>query len=158
MIEIILIISSPYFIQNDDGDMLTRDSELLLPGNYYVISDGPIDINNEIILTRTISVTTGTRTRGFTNQVRQRDGRCVVTKEENPLAAAEFWTGFEAAHMFPLAYEQYWIDQNFSRWITIPESRGGPINSVQNGLLLRSDIHQLFNTYLFSINPDVSSA
>ncbi|KAL9099258.1 MAG: hypothetical protein Q9163_005223, partial [Psora crenata] len=28
------------------------------------------------------------------------------------------------------------------------------INSKQNGLLLRSDVHQLFDTYDFSINPD----
>ena len=32
---------------------------------------------------------------------------------------------------------------------------GGSINSVQNGLLLRSDIHQLFDMYRISINPDV---
>lgn len=36
----------------------------------------------------------------------------------------------------------------------VPDT-GGTINSVQNGLLLRSDIHQLFDFYDFSINPDV---
>jgi len=30
-----------------------------------------------------------------------------------------------------------------------------PLNSVQNGLLLSSDIHQLFDNYAFSIKPDV---
>jgi hypothetical protein len=30
------------------------------------------------------------------------------------------------------------------------------INSVQNGLLLRGDLHDQFDQYLFSINPDVS--
>jgi hypothetical protein len=55
--------------------------------------------------------------------------------------------GFEAAHIFPLAYEGHRIQ---------PENtRGGTINSVQNGLLLRSDIHQLFDSYDLSINPDV---
>jgi len=30
------------------------------------------------------------------------------------------------------------------------ENNGGKINSVQNGLLLRRDIHQLFAVYMFS--------
>ncbi|OJD21951.1 hypothetical protein ACJ73_06707 [Blastomyces percursus] len=30
------------------------------------------------------------------------------------------------------------------------------INSTQNGLLLRSDVHDLFNSYMLSINPDVN--
>jgi hypothetical protein len=66
------------------------------------------------------------------------------------------WTGFEAAHIFPLAYESHWTQYDFNRWITIPSPKGGPINSVQNGLLLKSDIHQLFDSYQVSINPDVS--
>lgn len=157
MIDIALVISGPYFLQNDDGETLPRDSEPLISGNHYVVADSTVDVNNEVFLTRTISNTTGTRAQGFTSQARQRDGRCVVTKTENPIAAAGFWTGFEAAHIFPLAYEQYWNDRDFSRWITIPESQGGTINSVQNGLLLRSYVHQLFDTCLFSINPDVKS-
>jgi len=65
------------------------------------------------------------------------------------------WVGYEAAHIFPLAYERHWIDQNYGRWILLPPAKGGSINSVQNGMLLRSDIHQLFDSYSFSINPDV---
>jgi hypothetical protein len=67
----------------------------------------------------------------------------------------DVWVGFEVAHIFPLAYERHWIDHNFNRWISLPPETGGIINSVQNGLLLRTDIHQLFNGYAFSINPDV---
>jgi hypothetical protein len=65
------------------------------------------------------------------------------------------WHGFEAAHIFPLAYEQHWNNQGYSRWLSIIPDTGGSINSVQNGLLLRGDIHQLFDMYEFSINPDV---
>jgi hypothetical protein len=44
-----------------------------------------------------------------------------------------------------------------SRWISIPPETeaAGTINSVQNGMLLKSDLHQLFDNYAFSINPDV---
>ena len=32
------------------------------------------------------------------------------------------------------------------------------INSLQNGILLRSDIHRDFDEYIVSVNPDVSSS
>lgn len=98
---------------------------------------------------------TGTRTAAFRNAVRARDGRCVVSKKVAKSAQYGRWRGFEAAHIFPLAYEDHWNQHNFTRWITIPPVTGGFINSVQNGLLLRNDIHNLFDNYVFSINPDV---
>lgn len=101
-----------------------------------------------------MSVNTGTRLKNFRDEVRERDQRCVVTGIEAKDERGE-WFGFEAAHVFPLAYEGHWQEHNFGRWITIPPDRGGSINSVQNGILLRSDIHQLFDTYNLSINPDV---
>lgn len=78
-----------------------------------------------------------------------------MTGQEALAAHRDNWHGFEASHIFPIAYEAYWTAHNFSRWITIIPERGGSINSVQNGLLLRSDIHQLFDSYDFAINPDV---
>jgi hypothetical protein len=67
------------------------------------------------------------------------------------------WDGFEAAHIFPTAYEGYWKDHGYDHWITIPpkNDKGGTINSVQNGMLLESAVHQLFDQYILSINPDV---
>jgi hypothetical protein len=63
----------------------------------------------------------------------------------------------EAAHIFPLAYEAEWNAKNYGRWINIPPAivSVGSINSVQNGMLLESAIHALFDSYLVSINPDV---
>lgn len=113
----------------------------------------PIHINNETPLLRTISLQSGTRVQAFTDAVRSRDRRCVITGEE--YLDDDDWVGFEAAHIFPLAYEQYWTDHNYGRWISSIPDRGVTINSVQNGLLFRSDIHQRFDTYMFSINPDV---
>jgi hypothetical protein len=119
----------------------------------------PIQINNETPLIRLISLETGTRVQAFTDAVRSRDGRCVISGTIAAMAHLNFWTGFEAAHIFPLAFEGLWKDHNFGRWIKSPPDggkiKGGKINSSQNGLLLRSDIHQLFNMYFISINPDV---
>jgi hypothetical protein len=92
----------------------------------------------------------------FRNAIRSRDRRCVITGEEVLGAQYNDWDGFEAAHIFPLAYEQHWKNEDYSRWLSIIPDTGGSINSVQNGILLRSDIHQLFDVYKFSINPDVS--
>ena len=113
-------------------------------------------VSNEHCLVRTISVSSGTRVAEFREAVRQRDRRCVITRR--PAVNAEFgnWRGFEAAHIFPLAYDGHWSDNHYGRWITIPPGTGGSINSVQNGLLLTADIHILFDSYDISINPDVS--
>ncbi|KAI9782974.1 MAG: hypothetical protein M1839_004449 [Geoglossum umbratile] len=63
-------------------------------------------------------------------------------------------TGYQAAHIFPLAYEQYWVDNAYSRWIAVPATSGGSTNSVQNGTLFRSNIRELFDSYQTSIDPD----
>lgn len=42
----------------------------------------------------------------------------------------------------------YWQENNFGRWMT--NSSSGSINSVQNGILLRSDIYQQFDVFSFS--------
>lgn len=65
------------------------------------------------------------------------------------------WSGFQAAHIFPLAYLHHWNANNFGSLISIESTDGEPINSVQNGMLLRADIHILFDSYEVSINPDV---
>jgi hypothetical protein len=103
---------------------------------------------------RLISMNSGSRVRDFRDAVRDRDRRCLITGEEAEDERGN-WSGYEVAHVFPLAHEGHWQEYNFDRWITIPPAKGGSINSVQNGLLLRSDLHQLFDTYDLSVNPDV---
>ena len=113
-------------------------------------------VNHEPWLLRTISLETGTRTQDFCDAVRSRDRRCVISGKEVPSYGSDsFYTGFQAAHIFPLAYEGQWVSGGYSRWITILPENGGAINSVQNGLLLKSDIHEQFDSYNLSINPDV---
>lgn len=174
MIEIFVIFNGEYSLQNESNITIGKDDSPLLPGNYYIDSSrkslfnslfslinllvDPIQINIETPLIRTISLQTGTRVQAFTNAVRSRDGRCVITGTLATMADFDLWTGFEATHIFPLAFEGIWKDHNFGRCIKSPlnkeKIKGGKINSSQNGLLLRSDIHQLFDMYFISINPD----
>ena len=112
-------------------------------------------VNNETPLVRTMSQTNGTRLQSFCKEVRQRDRGCIVTDTPFFEGVDNEWQVFDAAHVFPLAYEGYWREQNFSRWITILPANGDSINSKQNGILLRKDIHSLFDSYFLTINPDV---
>ena len=59
------------------------------------------------------------------------------------------WRGFQAAHIFPLAYEGHWV-QYGQVW----RLASGSINFFQNGLMLENTIHEPFNGYDISINSD----
>lgn len=116
-----------------------------------------VELTNEDALLRAVSkLSTTMQMTEFTNAVRHRDRGCVVTKEAQGelLIKAGLWSGFEAAHVFPLAYSALWADQGFNAAITTPGPNGDNINSVQNGIL-RADLHQLFDTYHFSISTKV---
>lgn len=170
MVEIFLLFQSSFSIQDETTATLERSDESLLRGNYYVDgkpltlilmkaidlkSTGLYTVINEPVLVRTISLSTGSRNQSFRKEVRRRDERCVITGTKTLKAYRDIWRGFQVAHIFPLAYQGHWNQHNFARWITIPPANGDTINSVQNGLLLRSDIHELFDDYDISINPDV---
>ena len=117
---------------------------------------GSFSISDESALLRTISRASGTRVRAFTDAVRARDNRCVISgRLVRTMNNHRFFEGFDAAYVFPLAYEGYWQDHNYDRWITQVPEVGGTINSVQNGLLLSTEVHHLFDTYCLSVNPDV---
>lgn len=94
----------------------------------------------------------------FKTGIRLRDGKCVITGVVNTRAARGNWTLFEAAHIFPLEKENLWIQWGYNRWITDMDDTTGAskINSLQNGILLTTNIHKLFDQYLLSVNPDVS--
>ncbi|KAF2177197.1 hypothetical protein K469DRAFT_733016 [Zopfia rhizophila CBS 207.26] len=135
---------------------IEKDDHPLQPGKYFIVAADPFNVNNEPWLVRTISYASGTGTQTFSDAVRSRDRRCIISGREALDADDDNWRGFEAAHIFPLAYEGYWSDYNYGRWITIPPANPtkGSIILMQNGLLLDSAIHQEFDGYDLSVNPD----
>ncbi|CAK7201128.1 hypothetical protein SEUCBS139899_003830 [Sporothrix eucalyptigena] len=121
-----------FMMQNGDGDTVPRNEDNLVPGHYLIVSDEPAVASTRKFFTRGLSASTGTRLQSFRDEVRARDQRCVITKL--PCATGpqfDFWVGFEAAHIVPIAY-------------------------AQNGLLMQSSIHQLFDAYSFSILPEAN--
>ncbi len=146
-------------IQNEDGEAVPRDDVQVLPGCYLIVSDEPARQSTRPFFTRALSSSAATRLESFRQQVRTRDQRCVITKVASVLGPEyNEWTPFEAGHVVPIAYANEWRDRGFSSLITIPPPRpyeSDTINSVQNGLLMQSNVHQAFDAYNFSILPDV---
>ncbi|KAK9335036.1 hypothetical protein LIPSTDRAFT_74472 [Lipomyces starkeyi NRRL Y-11557] len=159
MLGIIIVASGPYRVTlRSTGHDLTPTNEPLQPGHYdirpYSRKD-TVSITDEPCVIRIISQSSTCRDSRFRTEVRQRDGKCVITGTANIRAEGDNWSSFHAAHVFPLSSEDYWLQSGFSRWITnrIGERDTG-INSCQNGLLMRSHMHEQFDEFYFSINPD----
>ena len=155
IVEIVFIFDNEYTLSSESGVTVQRDNHPLQAGKYLINTAGSLTVNNEPWLVRTISVGPQAPPEEFIDAVRERDYRCVITGE--PALNAEYgnWRGFKATPIFPLTYEQHWVTHGYGGWITLPRARGS-ISSVQNGMLLRTDIAIFFESYDLSINPDVS--
>ncbi|KAK9241650.1 HNH endonuclease-domain-containing protein [Lipomyces tetrasporus] len=151
MLGILIVASGLYHVTlRTTGHDLTPTDEPLQPGHYDI---RPYSRKDEPWIMRIISQSSTGRENTFRAEVRKRDGKCVITGTINRRANRDNWTGFHAAHIFPLSSEDYWVQSGFSRWTNKGERDTG-INSCQNGLLMESTIHELFDGFYFSINPD----
>ena len=142
-------------LKSESGATVQRGDHPLQAGKYFINTAGFLIVNNEPWLVRTRSVGLFALEDSFRDALRERDHRCVITGLPAYHAKYGPWTGFTATPIFPLTHERHWVTHGDDKWITIPGS-SGPITSVQNGMLLRSDISTLFESYILAINPDVS--
>ncbi|EDR14597.1 uncharacterized protein LACBIDRAFT_292051 [Laccaria bicolor S238N-H82] len=144
------------------GTALDREDCSVLPVGIYVVMSAEkqlldVSLTPERHRPRTLSLDNSgpIRKDGFRNRVRERDRRCCITGE---LVESGRYHPFRTTHIFPVAHRDVWDLLQLSQHIRddAPEGEQGPasINSVQNGLLLRSDIHNRFDDYDFAINPD----
>lgn len=173
---ILLISQAPLRVQErTSGHTVTTTNNPLQPGEYNIYCDGRcslnesfnclltlktdcIEISDEPWIHRLITHNVSGRDSAFRNGIRARDGKCVISGLVNRAAFRDEWMSFEAAHIFPLESESYWVAHNYGRWITDMESTNGVsrIRSLPNGFLLRADVHQPFDQYVIAVNPDVS--
>ena len=157
IVEIVFIFDNDYTLSSESGTTVQRDGHPLQAGKYFINTAGSLRVNNESWLVRTRSVGPLAPAKSFRHSVRERDYGCIITGQPALNAMYGYWEGFRATPIFPLTHEQHWVTHGYDKWITVPGSRGS-ISSVQNGMLLRDDISTLFETYILSINPDVSMA
>ncbi|PUU79003.1 hypothetical protein B9Z19DRAFT_1125724 [Tuber borchii] len=154
MTEICLLFTAPFHLEYN-GEELARGEGPLRAGNYYIVTTGTITVTDEAVFRR-LGLGSGYLAPSFREKVRARDKRCVISGRQVRLAGYQNWETFQACYVYPLQFEQQWLDKGYSRWITIPppNESDGTINSVQNGILLGKEIHLLFDSYKLSINPD----
>lgn len=95
----------------------------------------------------------------FRAGLRARDGGCVVSDTYNTDAENGVWAGFQACHIWPLENGGEWLAQGAYRWITDSDGidHAAKMNSLQNGMVMRADLHNLFDQYFLAINPEVSN-
>ncbi|OAL74367.1 hypothetical protein A7D00_2400 [Trichophyton violaceum] len=154
---VLLITEQPLTVTHRASSrVVTSTTNVVELGDYDVSSAGAIQVTDEASVLRVPSFSVSGRDSSFRAGVRARDGKCVVSGLINTYAQFGAWEGFEAAHVFPLQHETIWVEHGFGRWVTNMENQvgGSSIHSIQNGLLLRSDVHQFFDAYKISINPD----
>jgi hypothetical protein len=159
MLDIVLVITAPIRVSaKDTGRVVLMVGTRLDVGDYMVNCEDEIQVSDEQWVHCIISHSVSGREDAFRDGIRARDNKCVISGRvhRNP----HIWTSFEVVHVFPLEKESLWIQFNYGRWTTDMDDTNGvsKINSLQNGLLLQSNIHQLFDQYLISVNPDVSSS
>ncbi|EAW10400.1 HNH endonuclease signature motif containing protein [Aspergillus clavatus NRRL 1] len=116
------------------------------------VPDTEMQVSHKCYHPRTLSLSNTARNASFAQQVRARDGRCVITGQINRTAEHDIWVGFDAAHIFPLALDSIFASQGFQHVVTHNDPLG--VNSLQNGLLLDSAIHHLWDWYSLAVNPN----
>jgi len=136
-------------------------NECVPAGTYILLTpDGePIDVGLTPMVARqrhpTIS-NTQSRTDAYRRRVRARDPCCLITGLQ---VERDDYSRFKAAHIYPRAYVIEWNRKGYPSQITDPAPNsevGGSskIDSVQNALLLRSDLHDAWDNYMIAVNPD----
>ncbi|OBT77316.1 hypothetical protein VF21_03464 [Pseudogymnoascus sp. 05NY08] len=153
------------FCLNNDGSTgakLFPNRNALQAGSYIVLSANgspvPVEITPDFaqrrVTTKGESTKLSSRTKSFHDRIIARDDQCVISG----IPQDESLQIFNAAHIFPFAREKTWIKKGMARFITdaAPPAQQGEtkIHSVQNGLLLKSDIHKLFDIYALTVNVD----
>lgn len=91
--------------------------------------------------------------------MRERDNRCCISGVR---VVEDLFAPFRASHIHPIAHSDVWNRLNLSAYVIddAPEKEQGEskINSVQNVLLLKSNLHDLWDLYLYGVDVNVSEA
>ncbi|KAI0257491.1 hypothetical protein BJV78DRAFT_1357541 [Lactifluus subvellereus] len=141
------------------GPRLERnDVGILAPGDYIILHRDSAEVIGIFVIQErprrrpySTNFTYTPHSEDFTTRVRARDMRCCISGE--PVASipgtGHNFTGFEAAHIFPLSETDQFYRLNYDRFITDPmiHTRTMKINSVQQGFLCTSTWHRRFDDY-----------
>ncbi|OBZ78160.1 hypothetical protein A0H81_01947 [Grifola frondosa] len=161
-LRVLILTCEPWSIYNDDRhaavEYLSSDA-IVLPGTYFLLSADrrPLCAVLTSMHARRRQPTPprlSPQEESFRNRVRARDGRCMIFGQQSAP-----WSRLQAAHIFPRAHYVEWNRKGYPALITdaaLEAQIGGPskIGSVQNAVLLRSDLHWAWDEYEFGVDPD----
>ncbi|KAE8350003.1 HNH endonuclease-domain-containing protein [Aspergillus coremiiformis] len=150
---------------NSFHEYIPRNSGHLTPGRYVALGNTSqvidIGISSERPMPRIPTHQPSTSHLGpnqlhLRDTLRARDHRCAITGISSPTARP--FTGLIACHIFPVARHRIWLSNHYQRWITDTTNPNliGPngIFSAQNGILLSTQAHVYFDTFMIAVNPD----
>lgn len=164
---------------NTPGPVIPRNSEAMMQGRYIILDDTgqviPVNTSSEPIVQRTrtprdldsdsnsdsdseSSSKLRHNERHFQDTVLARDGNtCVISGRSGPLSNPALTV--QAAHVFPVSRLNLWERDGCKDWITDTTAahyiEPQKMFSAQNGLTLRADVHNCFDAFQFTVNPDV---
>ncbi|KAG0132669.1 hypothetical protein HOY82DRAFT_643507 [Tuber indicum] len=147
---LIVVKGSPLLIhERISSRIISRTDVPLKTGIYDTYCDASIQVSDEACIHRSISHDMSDSNEEFHNQVRDRDRKCVISGISNPEIHIQ-------AHIFPIEQEGPWAQHNGRQFgIDMDDTCGSAkISSCRNGILLDAAIHERFNQYLISVNPD----
>ncbi|KAF8419738.1 hypothetical protein EV426DRAFT_576832 [Tirmania nivea] len=147
-----------YVVSRDTSVPILCDGALLQPGSYLVRATCPsivLRVNDEPYINRIIPPSVTLRDDNFRDRLRARDAGCAISGKRNRFAHLGIWAGFVAARVWPLPDS---VSPGARRLISDVEpsdrAHGGRMNSPQNGMILDSSVHALFDKNLIGVDPD----
>ncbi|KAJ5371387.1 uncharacterized protein N7496_007479 [Penicillium cataractarum] len=151
------------------GAKLRRDGHTKVSQGNYIVLDA-VRGNVQVALTdmraprRVVTRTRSTGSerdplqRNFRESLRERDQACVMSGLKKRPEREKPFSRLKAAHIFPISRVSEWERGNYQHFIsdTSPAHEIGEtkLYSPQNGLLLRTDIHEEFDDFSIGVDPD----
>jgi len=145
--------------QQQHGALCMPGTQIVQPGHYILLSDSgePIRVGLELFRHRSRHPThsnTPARDARYRNRGLARDGKCLITGLQT-----QTYSRLKVAHIFPRAHGDEWIRKGYPSKITDTTDEayiGGrtKIDSLQNVITMRSDLHDAWGNYEFGVDPN----
>lgn len=155
-----------FYIKTPNGTSYAPSSDPVHSGTYHIspyFATTILSITTLSAPRRFISGSktgTSSSTSTFRGPIRLRDAGCVLRNTRvNPLKDPRTaYSGYECAHIVPRSLlAEVWLPRGFYHHITNLEDKSptAKINSDQNGIMLSSDLHAMFDAWKIGIDVDV---
>ncbi|KAI6123120.1 hypothetical protein EDD17DRAFT_1758995 [Pisolithus thermaeus] len=147
--------------QQKPGTPCPSGAQLVQPGHYVLLSTTGEPIRVGLVATRPrprppsipAYFNPPSHDSRYCIRGRIRDGKCLITGLQT-----QTYSRLKVAHIFPQVHDTEWVRRGYPSKITDTTDEahiGGrtKIDSVQNLITLRSDLHDAWDNYEFGVNP-----